>query len=71
MQPETTSINHERVPYKLSVFLFGNEDTQKTRCLKQFHRYNHEQIGTGYSMDEDDSDDELILSGRILFISCL
>lgn len=74
MQPSTTNINHERVPYKLNVFLFGNEDKQ-ARSVKRFHKYNENPIETGYSIDDDSDDDDddpdLILSGRnYLFDVC-
>jgi hypothetical protein len=71
MQPSTTDMNHERIPYKLNVFLFGHEHTQ-SRNVKQFHKYSHTPIGTNFCIEEESDDDEhLILSGRIcLFYVC-
>ncbi len=64
MQPSTTDINHERIPYKLSVFLFEH-DPPESKHVKQFHKYTHKPIENSFSINDDtDDDDHLILSGR-------
>jgi hypothetical protein len=64
MQPPTTDTNHERLPYKLNVFLFGN-DVNETKHVKQYHKYTHETMENSFSIDDDSDDDEhLILSGK-------
>ncbi len=71
MQPSTTNTNHENVPYKLSVFLFGHEHNEPT-SLTQFHKYTHEPNENRFNMDGDsDDDNHFILSGRsCLFCVC-
>lgn len=71
MQPSTTNINHESIPFKLNVFLFGHENNE-SRSVKQFHKYSHKPIESGFSIDDDsDDDDHLILSGKsCLFYVC-
>lgn len=64
MQPTATDINHERIPYKLNVFLFGHNDNE-SQSVKQFQKYKHKPIKNNFSIDGDSDDDEdLILSGK-------
>jgi len=71
MQPSTTNTNHENIPYKLSVFLFGHEHDEPT-SVTQFHKYTHEPNENRFNMDGDsDDDNHFILSGRsCLFCVC-
>jgi hypothetical protein len=67
MQPSTTNVNQERIPFQLNAFLIG-QNHHESRSVKQFHKYRHKAIETGFTIDHDSDDDEhFILSGR----SCL
>ena len=69
MQPSTTDIDQENPPYKLNVFLFGNDQIRSTND-KQFSKYTHKPNENDFSSDDDDED--TILSGRnscLFFIS--
>ena len=56
-------INQQQTPYKLNVFLFG----QDSRSVKQYPTYSYQRH---FSMDDEDSDDDhLILSGKFFFFS--